>query len=65
MEEEERKSEGKISRSSKLKNYHRYIRLIHDNFPEVPYQEIRKEFEARKEGKEGSIPDVVWQNPSP
>jgi hypothetical protein len=54
-----------VFRSTKLKKYHHYIRLIHDNYPEIPYGEIRRLFKARKLGNEVSIPDVVWQNPSP
>ena len=54
-----------IKRSSKLRNYHRYMRLIHDNFPELSYSQIRKQFAQRKQGSESDIPDAVWQNPSP
>lgn len=53
------------ARSEGLKKYHRYIRLIHSNFPELNYADIRKQFKIRKKGKESSIPDVVWKNPSP
>lgn len=56
---------SKISRSNKLKKHHHYIRLIKDNVPDVPYNDIRRMLKARKEGKEVSIPDVIWQNPSP
>jgi Zn-dependent M16 (insulinase) family peptidase len=54
-----------IEKSSKLKKYHHYIRLIHDNYPEMPYPDIRRMFKLRKQGTDVSIPDVVWQNPSP
>ncbi|OLB91705.1 MAG: hypothetical protein AUH25_02060 [Thaumarchaeota archaeon 13_1_40CM_38_12] len=53
------------SRSSKLRKYHHYIRLIQDNFPDLDYTTIRKQLSERKQGKEVSIPDAIWQNPSP
>ncbi len=60
-----KKKKPKRTRSKSLQKYHRYIRLIQDNFPELSYADIRKQFAVRKKGKEVSIPDVVWQNPSP
>jgi len=54
-----------LSRSSKLKNYHRYIRLIRDNFPGLSHAEIRKQFAKRRNREDVSIHDAVWQNPSP
>jgi len=60
-----KKKKPKRTRSKSLEKYHRYIRLIRDNFPELSYADIRKLFTVRKKGKEVSIPDVVWQNPSP
>lgn len=58
--------EPKVStRSSSLKKHHRYIRLIRDNFPDLKYSDIRRQFGKRKRGQEVSIPDAVWQNPSP
>ena len=57
---------SKVStRSTSLKKYHRYIRLIRNNFPDLKYSDIRKQFAKRKRGQEVSIPDAVWQNPSP
>ena len=53
------------SRSRKLKRYHKYIRLIRDNFPDLTIRQIRAQFSKRKKGSEVSIPDAVWQNPSP
>lgn len=53
------------SRSNKLRKYHRYIKLIRNNFPELSHAEIRKQFSKRRSGKDVSIPDVVWYNPSP
>ena len=61
----ELKQEANLVRSNKLKKYHRYLRLIRDNFPNLTYGKIRKEFSKRKQGFEAEIPDVVWQNPSP
>jgi hypothetical protein len=57
--------EGNIARSNNLRRYHNYMHLIHQNFPDIKYGDIRKMFRLRKEGKEVSIPDVIWQNPSP
>ena len=52
-------------RSSSLEKYHRYIRLIRDNFPNLSYADIRKQFAKRRRGEQISIPDAVWDNPSP
>lgn len=52
-------------RSSKLRKYHRYIRLIRNNFPNLSVSEIRRQFKERRQGNEADIPDVIWQNPSP
>ena len=54
-----------LSRSSKLKRYHQYIRLIQDNFPDLSHAEIRKQFAKRRNQEDVSIPDAVSQNPSP
>ncbi len=54
-----------VTRSVKLKKYHRYMRLIRDNFPNLSYNQIRKQFSKKKQGQDVSIPDAVWQNPSP
>ena len=65
ISDKEKRRIASIEKSSKLKKYHHYIRMIHDNYPEIPYPEIRKMFKLRKQGKDVSIPDVIWQNPSP
>lgn len=52
-------------RSSKLKRYHNYIRQIRNNFPNLTYNEIRQQFAKRRRQEDVSIPDAVWQNPSP
>jgi len=52
-------------RASKLRKYHRYLRMIRDNFPDLTYSQIRTQFSKRKQGSEVSIPDAIWQNPSP
>jgi len=54
-----------LSRSSKLKRYHNYIRQIRNNFPEHSYNQIRQQFAKRRNQEDVSIPDAVWQNPSP
>ena len=53
------------TRSSKLQKYHKYIRLIRDNFPDLSYNQIRKQFSKRKQGTNVSITDAVWKNQSP
>lgn len=53
----------KISKT--LKKQFRYLRLIRNQFPEIPWLELRREFTKKKKGLESKIPDVVWQNPSP
>jgi len=62
---EKPKSDPNISRSNKLKRYHNYIRQIRNNFPDLKYNQIRTQFSKRKQGTNVSIPDAVWQNPSP
>lgn len=52
-------------RSGKLRRYHNYIRQIRNNFPDLSYNQIRKQLKERKQGLKVDIPDVVWQNPSP
>jgi len=51
--------------SSGLKKHFRYLRLIRDNFPDLTFGQLRKEFSRRRKGLETEIPDAVWQNPSP
>ncbi len=53
----------KISRT--LKKRFRYLRLIRNQFPEISWLDLRREFSRREKGQESKIPDVVWQNPSP
>ena len=53
----------KISRTLK-KGFH-YLRLIRNQFPEISWLDLRREFSRREKGQESKIPDVVWQNPSP
>ena len=51
--------------SSGLKKHFRYLRLIRNNFPDLTFAQLRKEFSRRRKGIETNIPDAVWQNPSP
>lgn len=53
------------SRSGKLKRYHNYIRQIRNNFSDLSYSQIRSQFARRKRGEDVSIPDAIFQNPSP
>ena len=59
------KALANIKRSGKLRRYHNYIRQIRNNFPNLSYNQIRKQFAERRQGFESDIPDAVWQNPSP
>ena len=54
-----------LSRSNKLKRYHNYLRQIRNNFPDLTYNQIRTQFAKRRNQEDVSIPDAVWQNPSP
>jgi len=65
QDDTDKKHQPNLARSQGLKKYHRYIRLVRNNFPQYSYSDIRKQFSRRKKGKESPIPDVVWQNPSP
>ena len=51
-------------RSTKLKRYWRYIKLIRDNFPNLETNQIRAQLKKRQQGLESDIPDAIWQNPS-
>lgn len=62
---EKQKKNPNKSRSGKLRRYHNYIRQIRNNFPDLSYKQIRSQLSKRKQGKQVSIPDVIWQNPSP
>ena len=51
-------------RSSKLKRYWRYVKLIRDNYPNLKTNQIRTQLKKRKQGQKTEIPDAIWQNPS-
>ena len=53
----------KISRT--LKKQFNYLRQIRNNFPDISWLELRREFSRRRKGLDSKIPDAVWQNPSP
>lgn len=55
----------KHTKAGKLRRYHNYIRQIRNNFPNLTYSQIRSQLSQRRKGKSVSIPDVIWQNPSP
>ena len=52
VQKEDKRLKAKLSRSSKLRKYHRYLRLIRDNFPNLSYSHIRSQFSKRKEGQD-------------
>jgi len=54
-----------VKRSSKLQRYWRYVKLIRDNFPNLTTNQIRTQLKQRRQGQDVSIPDAIWQNPSP
>lgn len=62
---EDLKALANTKRSGKLRRYHNYIRQIRNNFPDLSYNQIRKQLKERRQGLEVDIPDAVWQNPSP
>jgi hypothetical protein len=51
--------------SQALKNHFRYLRLIRNNFPDIKWNDLRKEYSKKRKGEESNIPDFIWQNPSP
>lgn len=53
----------KISKA--LTRHFRYLRLIRNNFPDLTWNQLRKEYSKKKKGQESTIQDFVWQNPSP
>ena len=53
----------KISRT--LKKQFNYLRQIRNNFPDVSWLELRREFSRRRKGLDSKIPDAIWENPSP
>ncbi len=61
----DKKQQANLRRSLKLKKHFRYLRLIRDNYPNLKFAEIRKQFSKRKRGEDVSIPDATWFNPSP
>ncbi len=59
------KVDANVIRSVKQKRYWRYVKLIRDNFPNLPTNEIRRQLKERRQGKQVDISDAIWQNPSP
>ena len=64
-EPEQKRVLANRSRSTKMRRNWRYVKLIRDNFPNLSIVQIRKQLTQRQQGKETSISDAVWQNPSP
>jgi len=61
----DRRAVANQNRSVKQKRNWRFYKQIRNFFPDKPILEIRREFAKRKRGESSSIPDAVWQNPSP
>ncbi|MGI0005396.1 MAG: hypothetical protein ACREAO_10130 [Nitrososphaera sp.] len=53
------------SRAGKMRKYHNYLRQIRDNYPDLTYAQLRRQFSERKRGIKTDVPDVIWRNPSP
>ncbi len=53
----------KISRT--LKKQFNYLRQIRNNFPDISWIELRREFTRRRKGLDSKIPKAIWENPSP
>jgi len=53
----------KISRT--LKKQFNYLRQIRNNFPDVSWLDLRREFSRRRKGLDSKVPDAIWENPSP
>ena len=59
----------KVTRAEKisktLKKQFNYLRQIRNNFPDISWIELRREFTRRRKGLDNKIPEAIWQNPSP
>ncbi|AJW71039.1 hypothetical protein [Nitrosopumilus adriaticus] len=53
------------NRSAKVKRTWNYVKQIQKNFPNLTIKEIRSQLKVRAQGQKTSIPDAIWQNPSP
>lgn len=58
-------AQANARRSSKLSRHWRFVKLVRNFFPEKSVLEIRREIKKRIKGEPSSIPDAVFQNPSP
>ena len=57
--------EANVTRASKGRKYHNYIKLLQERFPQFTYNEVRTMFKDRKAGKEVSVPDDFFDAQSP
>ena len=59
----------KVTRAEKisktLKKQFNYLRQIRNNFPDISWIELRREFTRARKGLDSKIPKAIWQNPSP
>jgi len=59
----------KVTRAEKisktLKKQFNYLRQIRNNFPDISWIELRREFTRRRKGLDSKIPKAIWENPSP
>ena len=62
---QQKKQIANQKRSIKQKRNFRFARQIRNFFPEMSILDIRREIAKRKRGEPSSIPDAVFQNPSP
>ena len=71
----QRALQANVSRASKMRKEHHYMRLVYelalendirkaDGTP-LTYLDVRRQVSRRRKGKGVSIPDIIWNNPSP
>ena len=70
-----RVEKANILRSSKMKRHHFFTGKVYqvalDNDvrkadgTSLTYLDVRRQYDTRKKGKDVSLPEVIWENPSP
>ncbi|NMJ87239.1 MAG: hypothetical protein EX285_05300 [Thaumarchaeota archaeon] len=64
-----------VLRTSKMKRHHSFVDKVYNLALEndvrkadgsrLTYLDVRRQYDTRKQGKDVSIPSVIWENPSP
>ena len=57
--------EANVTRASKGRKYHNYIKLLQERFPQFTYKDVKTMFKDRTAGKEVSVPDDFFDAQSP